>query len=307
MMPRIWSLFQMSCSVPVPHVWANAGTWAVLWHLGMFCCLQHRAYLWSKVFCGHSTLLKSHLEENHPPGMLKIITAVFGLPPESQSTGTYKIKFGSLYFSGRARWRALLRVGSWPFSLLWPWLVLAGTRVFNREQPSPRCWPGFFTKGQAGSRTSCSCSSFSQVWVWQLRSICVLHALWTTSVVLSPAFKTPKEIFSRQGHFSPPVSDQGARRLCGRTDDARAEYSGWEQAGHGEEQGCSHLAWWWQVGSQMCAVILQGSWDQPGDFNSHGTDVQLVSINRKNPEDLFASYWVQHSSGLVSQSWLRSY
>lgn len=162
MMPRIWSLFQMSCSVPVPHVWANAGTWAVLWYLGMFCCLQHRAYLWSKVFCGHSTLLKSHLEENHPPGMLKIITAVFGLPPESQSTGTYKIKFGSLYFSGRARWRALLRVGSWPFSLLWPWLVLAGTRVFNREQPSPRCWPGFFTKGQAGSRTSCSCSSFSQ-------------------------------------------------------------------------------------------------------------------------------------------------
>lgn len=48
--------------------------------------------------------------------------------------------------------------------------------------------------------------------------------------MLSPEFKTPKEIFSRQGHFSPPVSDQGARRLCGRTDDARAEYSGWEQA-----------------------------------------------------------------------------
>lgn len=160
-MLRIRFLFQMSCSVPVPHIWANAGTWAVQWPLGMFCSLQHRTYLWSKVFCGHrSTLLKSRLEENHPPGMLEVITAVSGLPPESLSTGTYKIKFVPLYLSGRVCWRSLLGVGSWPLSLLWPWLVLAGTGVFNREHPSPRCWPGFFTKDQAGSSTSCSCSSF---------------------------------------------------------------------------------------------------------------------------------------------------
>lgn len=34
--------------------------------------------------------------------------------------------------------------------------------------------------------------------------------------MLSPVFKTPKEIFSRRGHFSPPVFHRGARRLCGR-------------------------------------------------------------------------------------------
>lgn len=87
------------------------------------------------------------------------------------------------------------------------------------------------------------------------------------------------------------TSHRTDRRFCGRTGHAGAKFLPWEWGAHGGERGGLQLTRCPQVGSQMDAVVLQGSWEHPGGFILCGACVQLVLMVRKNPGDFFALFW----------------